>query len=367
MLALFVLWLTGAAAAMPPPCTGDCDGDTFVSVDEIVTAIAVALGDVPATACAAADRNGDHKVTVDELVAGLDAALHGCVPTPDPPDLAFSAIAGDSLGYSCADDTRNPRLRLCITNHGGDAGPFPVRMESLRSDLDVWRLRSLAAGAEACLQIPLFDSVRLRIDPDDAVAESREDNNIDEIFLPTLTRGPGCTPTPTPAGPDAACCQRPDSCGGSSHPAECFRSGGTGLPPPFVCDPSGGRCVAVGEPAPEPTAPPSADPPDLVPDILWPCSFSVGCFPTSGSGSLFLACVENAGTGPSPASELAIGSYWTTTVPPLEAGHRECFRAPRIDRGRIVADPDGSIGESDETNNSVDFSTADATAGRDHP
>jgi hypothetical protein len=359
MLALVVLWLSAAAAALPPPCTGDCDGDTSVSVDEIVTAIAVALGDVPATACPAADRNGDHHVTVDELVASLDAALHGCPPTPDLPDLVFSSVAGDSLGYSCADDARNPRLRLCLTNRGGDAGPFPVRLESFQPDLDIWHLRALAAGAEACLQIPLFDSVRLQIDPDDAVTESREDNNTHEIFLPTLTRGPGCTPTPTPAGPDSECCQRADSCGGRSHPAECFRSGGTGLPAPFTCDPSSGRCVADGAPTPEPTATPSANPPDLVPDILWPCSFSVGCSPSSGSAALFLACVENAGSGPSPASELAIGSYWSTAVPPLEAGHRECFRAPRIDRGRIVADPGGRVGESDESNNVADFSTID--------
>lgn len=61
-----------------PPCPGDCDGDGQVTVDEIVTAVNIALGTAPLTQCPAADDNGDGNVTVDELVRAVSAALNGC-------------------------------------------------------------------------------------------------------------------------------------------------------------------------------------------------------------------------------------------------------------------------------------------------
>jgi hypothetical protein len=61
-----------------PVCTGDCDGDGSVTVDEIVTAVNIALGATPLTACLAADSDGSTTVTVDELVSAVNAALNGC-------------------------------------------------------------------------------------------------------------------------------------------------------------------------------------------------------------------------------------------------------------------------------------------------
>jgi hypothetical protein len=59
-------------------CPGDCNGDGQVTVDEIVTAVSIALGNVPLTQCPAADDNGDGSVTVDELLRAVSAALAGC-------------------------------------------------------------------------------------------------------------------------------------------------------------------------------------------------------------------------------------------------------------------------------------------------
>src|SRR5262249_37088124 len=53
-------------------------GNGRVSVDELVTAVSIALGTVPLDRCAAADRDGNGRVTVDEIVAAVGAALHGC-------------------------------------------------------------------------------------------------------------------------------------------------------------------------------------------------------------------------------------------------------------------------------------------------
>jgi len=63
---------------IPAPCLGDCDDSGSVSVDEILTAINIALGAIALGACPQADRNGDESVSVDELVAIVDAALRGC-------------------------------------------------------------------------------------------------------------------------------------------------------------------------------------------------------------------------------------------------------------------------------------------------
>lgn len=67
-----------ATAAGQPVCAGDCNGDRTVAVDEIVTAVAVALGQAPVAACLAADPNGDGAVTVDEVIRAVTAALEGC-------------------------------------------------------------------------------------------------------------------------------------------------------------------------------------------------------------------------------------------------------------------------------------------------
>lgn len=62
----------------PLSCGGDCDGDGSVTVDELVLAVNVALGNDDLSACAAADFSGDGAVTVNELVRSVNHALEGC-------------------------------------------------------------------------------------------------------------------------------------------------------------------------------------------------------------------------------------------------------------------------------------------------
>jgi glucose/arabinose dehydrogenase len=66
------------AAATPPTCVGDCDGNLQVTVDEIITMVNIALGNVPLLDCEAADANHDGKVTVDEILTAVNNALNGC-------------------------------------------------------------------------------------------------------------------------------------------------------------------------------------------------------------------------------------------------------------------------------------------------
>jgi hypothetical protein len=64
----------------PTDCTGDCDHNGVVTVDELLTAVNIALGsaDVPMSACLPADANLDYSVSIDELVTAVDHALLGC-------------------------------------------------------------------------------------------------------------------------------------------------------------------------------------------------------------------------------------------------------------------------------------------------
>jgi hypothetical protein len=61
-------------------CSGDCNGNGTVTVDEVLTCVNVALGAAVST-CLPCDRNHDGMVTVDEILAVVTAALDGC-PAP---------------------------------------------------------------------------------------------------------------------------------------------------------------------------------------------------------------------------------------------------------------------------------------------
>lgn len=65
----------------PPTCTGDCNLNDGVTVDELATGIAIALGGAPADDCSAFDPDGNDQVTIDELVLGVVNAVNGC-PLP---------------------------------------------------------------------------------------------------------------------------------------------------------------------------------------------------------------------------------------------------------------------------------------------
>ena len=67
-----------SAGGGPSACTGDCNEDGLVTVDELVKGVNIALSLLPVTDCTAFDRNGDGTVTVDELVTAVNAALTGC-------------------------------------------------------------------------------------------------------------------------------------------------------------------------------------------------------------------------------------------------------------------------------------------------
>lgn len=87
---------TRLAGATPPACVGDCDGSNEVTVDEIVTMVATALGG-GAIGCTAGDADKSGSITVDEVITAVKNALDGCdtpasTPTPAVTDTPVPEI-----------------------------------------------------------------------------------------------------------------------------------------------------------------------------------------------------------------------------------------------------------------------------------
>ena len=57
---------------------GDANGDSEVTVDEVLTMVNIALSAQPITSCPAGDANHDGEITVDEIIAAVNIALTAC-------------------------------------------------------------------------------------------------------------------------------------------------------------------------------------------------------------------------------------------------------------------------------------------------
>jgi hypothetical protein len=79
---------TGAATCSS--CVGDWGGDGTVTVDEILTMVNIALGNLDVSACLAGDANADNQITIDEILAAVNNALNGCEATPTKAPTATS-------------------------------------------------------------------------------------------------------------------------------------------------------------------------------------------------------------------------------------------------------------------------------------
>jgi uncharacterized protein YfaP (DUF2135 family) len=78
ILLVAILALVAHSGPIAAQCTGDCDDDGAVAIDELITGVNIALGFATAGDCAAIDVDGDGQVAVNELVAAVAAALGTC-------------------------------------------------------------------------------------------------------------------------------------------------------------------------------------------------------------------------------------------------------------------------------------------------
>ncbi len=149
LVAAAVLSLLAGAPPVAAADCPDCDGDGAVAINELVTAISIALGGLDLDACPAFDRDDNGVVAIDEIVFGINAALVGCgpevtpmptpTPTPDgasPVPTAAQALqawlrAGNYLGWP-SESARHPSAGP----HGGMVRTFvnPALFDSLSTE-----------------------------------------------------------------------------------------------------------------------------------------------------------------------------------------------------------------------------------------
>lgn len=70
--------VTQTTTPLPPACPGDCRGDGAVTVDELVSLVNIALGNLPISICDNADVDHNGEITIEEIVGAVNRALSGC-------------------------------------------------------------------------------------------------------------------------------------------------------------------------------------------------------------------------------------------------------------------------------------------------
>jgi phosphohistidine phosphatase SixA len=121
LLATVLLCGVRAAAAAPSTCPSDCNGDFEVTVNELVLAVTIALGDAELSVCPLADRDGNGAVEIADLIAAVSAALEGCPAQPSPTETATST------GTVPPVDTATPTAT-------GSQPPTPTATETVEAD-----------------------------------------------------------------------------------------------------------------------------------------------------------------------------------------------------------------------------------------
>ena len=106
---------TPTATPTPTPCVGTCQPGSMVTVDELVTMVNIALGNVSVSACQSGDANIDGRITVDELVTAVNNALYGCGVTPPTPAATRTKTA-TSTPTQTATPTRTGTRTFTPTN-----------------------------------------------------------------------------------------------------------------------------------------------------------------------------------------------------------------------------------------------------------
>ena len=152
------------------------------------------------------------------------------------PDLTISHTGIGMAGFrgGCVEEYRPAATTVCVRNQGAaDAGTFAVQIGEGIFIIE----EGLPAGEEICLEVEgAFDWAMA--DPDEQLAEADEENNAADIYIPTLTPPPLCTPVesadaspPTPTPTDT-----PEQ---GDPPADpCAENGGVGW--------TGEVCVCAG-------------------------------------------------------------------------------------------------------------------------
>jgi hypothetical protein len=62
----------------PVPCVGDCDDSGVIAINELITAVNIAVGNLELSSCSDIDANDSGSVEINELISAVNATLGGC-------------------------------------------------------------------------------------------------------------------------------------------------------------------------------------------------------------------------------------------------------------------------------------------------
>jgi YVTN family beta-propeller protein len=120
--------VTPSPTATPtvPPCTGDCNGNDSVTVDEILIMVDVALGSDEVSECFAGDANNDGQITVEEILVAVNNALNTCHPLPTAtPTPTFGGCGNVCDGRTCISPMMgNVGTCIGVSDQGCDCVPY---------------------------------------------------------------------------------------------------------------------------------------------------------------------------------------------------------------------------------------------------
>lgn len=130
---LAMLTFSAARPAAAQPCVGDCNGDGAVAINELVLAVAIAVGAAPLEQCPSI---GPAPVGIDRVIASVNGALCACAPCPTPPP------------------TRTPTATPAVT-----ATAVPSATEAPPTFESAWREDNARLGRSTCTR-QINDGVR---------------------------------------------------------------------------------------------------------------------------------------------------------------------------------------------------------------
>lgn len=135
------------APAAPGACTGDCNADGFVRINEVVTGVSIGLQILPLAECTAADASDDGRVAINEVIVAVNNGLNGCP----------SGFAGSYSGSAVLDTDRRATVELNVEASGRATGV--VTIDDPRVPQLVWG--GAAGGGAGSSRVDVTGSIDL--------------------------------------------------------------------------------------------------------------------------------------------------------------------------------------------------------------
>jgi len=171
---LALLLCVAAAQVGAQTCSGDCDGNQAVTVDELVKGVNIALGTSPLVQCEAFDRDQGGTVSVDELVAAVRNALEGCAPPVTQVEITIhGAVYGASGSSADVAPLADAEVRGTVDRNADGETQQDEEVASTSGEDGGFNLRVLAASGETVVVgfradgfAPAFRTLRAEDDAD---------------------------------------------------------------------------------------------------------------------------------------------------------------------------------------------------------